>query len=49
MLVWPPTNQTSLAANQVVIDCEKLLQKVESISTFCNKICKCCTGTRNLI
>ena len=49
MLVWPPKNQTSLAANQVVIDCEKLLQKVESISTFCNKICKCCTGTRNLI
>ena len=21
----------------------------EYISTFCNKICKCCTGTRNLI
>ena len=40
MLVWPPTNQTSLATNQVVIGCEKLLQKVESISTFCNKICK---------
>ena len=40
MLVWPPTNQTSLATNQVVISCEKLLQKVESISTFCNKICK---------
>ena len=37
LLVWPPTNQTSLATNQVVIACEKLLQKVESISTFCNK------------
>ena len=49
MLVWPPMNQTSLETNQVVIGCEKLLQKVESISTFCNKIFKRCTGTRNLI
>ena len=34
--------QTCLATNQVVAGCEKLLQKVESNSTFCNKICLCC-------
>ena len=30
--------QTSLATNQVVSGCKNLLQKVESSSTFCNKI-----------
>ena len=34
--------QTSLATNQIVAGCENLLQKVESSSTFCNKLCKCC-------
>ena len=34
--------QTCLAANQVAAGCEKLLQKVESSSTFCNKTCTCC-------
>ena len=33
-------NQTSLAINhRVVVGCKKLLQKVESSSTLCNKIC----------
>ena len=40
--VFPPTSQTCLATNQVTAGCEKLLQKVEKSSTFCNKICKCC-------
>ena len=30
--------QTCLATNQVVAGCEKFLQKVESSSTFCNKM-----------
>ena len=34
MRVLPPMNQTSLATNQLVKGCEKLLQKVESGSTF---------------
>ena len=34
MRVLPPMNQTSLATNQLVKGCEKLLQKVESTSTF---------------
>ena len=35
-------NQTSLATNhRVVVGCKKLLQKVESSSTLCNKICSC--------
>ena len=39
--VLPPTNQTCLATNQVVAGCEKLLQNIESGSTFLNKICTC--------
>ena len=35
-------HSTCLATNQVVARCKKLLQKVESSSTFCNKICTCC-------
>ena len=38
-----PTNQTCLATNQVSAGCEKLSRKVESSSTFCNRICTCCT------
>ena len=34
MRVLPPMNQTSLATNQLVKGSEKLLQKVESSSTF---------------
>ena len=34
--------QTCLATNQVAAGCEHLLQKVESSSTFCDKICTCC-------
>ena len=34
--------QTCLAANQVAAGCEKLLQKVESSSTFSNKTRTCC-------
>ena len=34
MRVLPPMNQTPLATNQLVKGCEKLLQKVESSSTF---------------
>ena len=34
--------QTCLATKKVVLGYEKLLQKVESSSTFCNKICTCC-------
>ena len=41
--VFPPTSQTCLATNQVTAGCEALSQKVEKSSTFCNKICKCCT------
>ena len=41
LYVLPPTNQTCLATNQLVAGCEKLLQKVGSSSTFCNKICTC--------
>ena len=37
---------TCLATNQDVGGCEKLLQKVESSSTFCNKICACCAFYR---
>ena len=40
-------NQTSLATNhRVVVGCKKLLQKVESSSTLCNKICSCCAFYR---
>ena len=35
------TNQTCLATIQVVVGCEKFLQKVESGSTFWNKISTC--------
>ena len=35
--------QTCLATNQVVEGCENVLQKVESNSTFCNKMFTCCT------
>ena len=38
--------QTCLATKEVVAGCEKLLQKVESSSTFCNKICTCCAFYR---
>ena len=38
----PATNQTCLATIQVVAGCENLLQKVESSSTFCDKICTSC-------
>ena len=34
--------QTCLETNQVVAGCEKLLQNIESSSTFCNKICTYC-------
>jgi len=34
--VLPPTNQTRIATNHVVEGCVKLLQKVESGSSFCN-------------
>ena len=33
--------QTCIVTKEVVAGCEKLLQKVESSSTFCNKICTC--------
>jgi len=39
--VLPPTNKTCFATNQVVEGFGKLLQKVESSSTFFNKICSC--------
>ena len=38
--------QTCLATNQVVSGSENLLQKVESSSTFCHKICLCCAFYR---
>ena len=38
--------QICLATNQVFAGCEKLLQKVESSSTFCDKICTCCAFYR---
>ena len=41
--------QTCLAINQVVAGCEKLLQKVESNSTFCDKICLCCPFYRPVV
>ena len=44
--VVPSTSQTCLATNQVVADCETLLQTVESSSTFCNKIRACCGFNR---
>ena len=46
MRVLPSTRQTSLATNQVVADCETLLQTVESSSTFCNKLRACCGFNR---
>ena len=46
MRVLPSTSQTCLATNQVVADCETLLQTVESSSTFCNKIRACCGFNR---
>ena len=42
------THQSNLSCNKinkVVAGCEKLLQKVQSSSTFCNKICTCCAFT----
>ena len=39
-------HQTCLVTNQVVARCEKLLWKVESSSTFYNKICSCCAFYR---
>ena len=39
-------HQTCLVTNQVVAGCEKLLLKVESSSTFYNKICTCCAFYR---
>ena len=39
--VLPPTNQTCLATNQVVVNSEKFLQKLKSSSAFCNKKCTC--------
>ena len=44
--IFTPTNQTCLAANQVVAGCEELLQKVESSSAFCIKLCICCAFYR---
>ena len=38
--------QTYLATNHVVSGWKTLLQKVESSSTFCNKICTCCASYR---
>ena len=38
--------QTCFAAYQVFAVCKMLLQKVESSSTFCNKICTCCAFYR---
>ena len=37
--VLPPTNQDCLTTNQVVTGYKKLLQKVESSSIFCSKVC----------
>ena len=39
--VLPPTNQTFLATNQVVVNSEKFLQKFKSSSAICNKKCTC--------
>ena len=39
--------QTCLATKEVVVGCEKLLQKVESSCTFCNKIRTCCAFCRS--
>ena len=44
--LFPPTNQTCLATNQVVACYEKLLQEVESSSTFRIKLCICCAFYR---
>ena len=41
-------HQTCLVTNQVVVRCEKLLWKVESSSTFYNKICTCCAFCSNV-
>ena len=41
------TNQTCVATNQVVADCDKVLQKVESSSTFRNEICTYCAFYRS--
>ena len=38
--------QTYISTKEVVAGCEKLLQKVESSSTFCNKIYTCCAFYR---
>ena len=37
--VLQSTNQTCLAINQVIADCEKVLQKAETSSTLCKKKC----------
>ena len=43
VMCWYTTHiQTCLATNQVVAGCKNLLQKVESSSFFCDKICTCC-------
>ena len=50
--VLQSTNQTCLAINQVIADCEKVLQKAETSSTLCKKklyTCihiACLTGSR---
>ena len=40
--------QTFFVTNRIVAGCETLLQKVESSSTFCLKICTC-RPTANLL
>ena len=43
VMCWYTTHiQTYLATNQLIAGCTNLLQKVESSSFFCNKICTCC-------
>ena len=43
VMCWYTTHiQTCLATNQLVAGCTNLLQKVESSSFFCDKICTCC-------
>ena len=42
VMCWYTTHiQTCLATNQLVAGCTNLLQKVESSSFFCDKICTC--------
>ena len=45
--VLQSTNQTCLAINQVIADCEKVLQKAETSSTICKKkLYTCCVFNR---